>query len=153
MGGGQGHTEDRVRPQLRLVQGSVELQHALVDGALVQRLGPSELRGDQVVHAVARGEHALAAEPLRVAVAELEGLVLAGRRAGGDPGAAEGPILQEDVDLDGRVPSGVQDLPSMDALDEWHDTSILGSVGGLLADFRRGGRRTGRRPPRWPGRV
>ena len=56
---------------------------------------------------------ALAEVPLLVAVAQLDGLVNAGAGAGGDGGAAEGAVGQDDVDLDGRVASAVEDLASV----------------------------------------
>ena len=63
--------------------------------------------------------HALAAVAL-AAVAQLDGLVLTGRRAarhGGPPGR---PARQHDLDLDGRVAAGVEDLPAQDVHDLAH---------------------------------
>ena len=59
-------------------------------------------------------EHALAAVALLVAVAQLQGLVRAGGGAGGHRGAAQGAVLEHDLDLDGRVAARIEDLPAQD---------------------------------------
>jgi hypothetical protein len=63
-------------------------------------------------------EDALALVAVLLAVAELEGLVNAGRGPGGNRGAAAGPVLERDFDLDGGVAPGIEDLPGVDFLDE-----------------------------------
>ena len=46
-----------------------------------------------------------------VAVAQFDGFVFAGGCAGGDGGAADGAVREEDVDFDGGIAAGVEDLP------------------------------------------
>jgi len=58
----------------------------------------------------------LAAPLALVAIAELAGLVGAGRRAGGHNGAVQAG-LGDDVDLDGRVAAGVVDVTGVDLAD------------------------------------
>src|SRR5205807_7675467 len=53
-------------------------------------------------------------------VPPLDGLVLARGRARGDDGATLGPAGEEDLDFDGGVTSGVQDLPGHHVLDAAH---------------------------------
>ena len=53
-----------------------------------------------------------------VAVAELEGLVDAGRGAGRNGRPAEGAVGQGDFDLDGGVAAGIEDLAGVDFLDQ-----------------------------------
>ena len=54
---------------------------------------------------------------LLVVVAQLDGFVLAGAGARRDGGAAEGAVFEDDVDFDGRVAAGVEDLPALDEFD------------------------------------
>ena len=64
-------------------------------------------------------EDALA--PVAVAaVAPLGGLVHARRGARGDDGAAAGARVEDDLDLDGGVAAGVEDLARRDLLDGSH---------------------------------
>src|SRR6185312_7949917 len=57
---------------------------------------------------------ALAAIASLVAVAELDRLMRAGRRARRHGGAAQGAGLQRDFDLDGGIAAAVQDLAAVD---------------------------------------
>ena len=59
------------------------------------------------------------------AVAELDGLVGAGRRAGGHRRPAVGAGREEDLHLDGGVAAGVEDLPPEDVLDVGHGSLQL----------------------------
>jgi len=77
-------------------------------------------RGDVGVHVLDRRADALAAVPL-AAVTQLVGLVGAGTGAARDDGPTLRAGEQFDVDLDGRVPPGVEDL----AADDLHDRAHL----------------------------
>ena len=77
---------------------------------------------DLAVHVLDGVAHALAAEAV-AAVAQLDGLVGAGARAARDRGPAPGARDQLDLDLDGRVAAGVEDLPPDDVLDDAHEYS------------------------------
>src|SRR2546430_16391332 len=69
-----------------------------------------EPRADHLVHVLHRLEHALAAEPLVIAVAQLDRFVLPGggaTRHGGPSGRA---ARKGNVRLDGRVAPTVEDL-------------------------------------------
>jgi hypothetical protein len=76
--------------------------------------------------------HALAAVA-GAAVAQLDGLVDAGRGAGGDDDAAEGAGLEADLDLDGGIAARVEDLSCGDASDLEHAVLPLRVVRCLLA--------------------
>ena len=54
------------------------------------------------------------------AVSQLERLVHAGRRAGGNRGASGRSRLERDLDLDRRVAAGIEDLASVDTGDAAH---------------------------------
>src|SRR5207247_10312708 len=80
----EGHAEQCVRAELGLVRRAVELEQQPIDRALVGGVLADELRRDDVVDVAYRAEDTLAAVALLVAVAQLDGLVRAGRRAGWD---------------------------------------------------------------------
>jgi hypothetical protein len=85
---------------------------------------PAHGLGDRAVHVADGGEHSLA--PVRVAaVTELQRFVLAGRGAARHRRTPEGAVVQAHVDLDGRVPAGVEDLAGVDVLDERHTRAML----------------------------
>ena len=63
---------------------------------------------------------ALAQVAFRVAVAQLDGLELAGRRAGRDDRATEGAVLERDLGLNGGIAAGVQDLATVNLNDACH---------------------------------
>ncbi len=117
LGDGHGDAEDGVGAEFSLVGGSIELDHELVDGFLVAGVEADEFRGDFGVDVVDGFEDALAHELFLVVVAEFAGLVFAGAGAGGDGGAAEGAVFQNDIDLDGRIAAGVKNLASLDEFD------------------------------------
>ena len=125
VGGGAGHgqrdTEDRVGAERRLVRRAVEVDHGLVDRGLLGRLHPFELGPDRLLDVLERALHALAAEPLGLAVAELHGLALAGRGAGGDGSPAPGPGLQGDLHFQGGIAARVEDFARVHAGDRGHD--------------------------------
>ena len=88
------------------------VEHPLVGG-----VEPDDRVADLAVHVRDRVLHALAAVAV-LAVAELDGLVRAGAGAARHRGPAPGAGDQLDLDLDGRVAAGVQDLPRRDVIDD-----------------------------------
>jgi hypothetical protein len=100
---GHGDSEDRVGAELGLGGGAVEVDHPLVQRALVRGVQAQHLRCD-AGHDVADGrEDTFAAEALGALVAQLEGFPGAGRRPGRYRGAAHGAACQVHIHLDGRV--------------------------------------------------
>ena len=118
--GGQGDTEDGVGAQLALVVRAVELDHDLVDDALLAGVAAEHLLGDLLVDVLNSLENALAGVALLVAVAQLNGLELTGRRAGGNRSAGLGAVVEDHLDLNGRVAAGVEDLTGFDEFDGCH---------------------------------
>ncbi len=114
----QAHAEQRVRPELRLVRGPVEVDEQPIEADLVDGVDADQLRPKRLVDVTDRGEDPLAAVASFVAVAQLDGLVRTGRGAGRDHGGSHRPVLEEDVDLDGRIPARVEDLASDHILDQ-----------------------------------
>src|SRR4029077_13406975 len=72
-----------------------------------------QFRLDLIDDALDRPGYPLAAE-FRAAVPELDRLEGPGRGSARHPCAAHGPVVQRYLDLEGRVPAGIQDLPGMD---------------------------------------
>mmetsp|Transcript_124212 Transcript_124212/g.322656 ORF Transcript_124212/g.322656 Transcript_124212/m.322656 type:complete len:520 (+) Transcript_124212:44-1603(+) len=103
-----------------LVLGAVELlDHLLVDARLVRDVHAHELGGDDVVDVGHGLEHALAEKPALVVVAQLKGLVDPRRGARGHRRAEE-RRLRAEVDLHGRVATGIENLARTDLDDLRH---------------------------------
>src|SRR4030095_4021401 len=73
--------------------------------------------GDLAVYVRDRFQNAFAEVPRLVAVAELEGFALAGRRARRHRGAAGRAAVERHIDFDGRIPARVEDLAPVYAVD------------------------------------
>ena len=119
-GDGERAAQDGVGAETPLVWGAVRDDHGLVDPALVGCLAAHERRGELPVDVRYGLRDALAEVAALVAVSKLDRLELAGRGAGGDDGAAGRPVLERDLDLDGRVAAGVQDLATVHLADLAH---------------------------------
>ena len=102
LGRGERDTEDRVGAELGLVVGAVQLDHRLVERALVVGVEAGERGTDLVVDAGDGLEHALA-DVTVTSVAELDGLESARGGAGRHRRAADRAVVEGDLDLNGRV--------------------------------------------------
>ena len=78
VGDSEGNTEDGVRAEVALGSGAVEFDHSLIDGPLLKAGHSDDLRSDLLVDVGDSLENALSAVALRIAVAKLKSLVLAG---------------------------------------------------------------------------
>ena len=116
---GQRHAEDGVGAEAALAVGAVEGQQLVVEEALVGGVEADHGVGDLGVHVLDRGAHALAAVAL-AAVTQLVRLVGAGAGAARDDGPAARSRQELDVDLDGRVSPGIEDLAAHDLHDRAH---------------------------------
>jgi hypothetical protein len=103
--------ENRVRTEPALVRRAVQLDEGAVDELLVGAVEVADRFGDLAVDVRDRLRDALAS-PLRSAVAQLDRLVHARGRSGGD-GRPAGTSLHLRVDLDGRIAARVEDLAGM----------------------------------------
>ena len=124
LGRGQGDPEQRVGAEAALVRGAVELDHRLVERALLGGAGAGQRRGDLAVD-VGDGARDALAGPGVATVAQLDRLELAGRGAGGNRGQTAGAGLQRDFDLDGRIAARVEDLARVDGGDGAHGRASL----------------------------
>ena len=118
--GGERAAEDRVRTEPALVRRSVELDQQVVERALIVRVDAGERARDLAVDVRDRFQHALAEVRRGVAVAQLDGLVLAGRRPGRDGRAPERARVEADVDLERRIAPRVEELSRVDVGDCAH---------------------------------
>ncbi len=125
LGDGQRHAEQRVGSEVALVRRAVQLQEARVQRRLVGSIQPFDCRPDHLDHVLDGTQDALASEHVRVAVTQLDGLVHARRRAGGNRRAPERAGGQRDVDLYCGVAARVEDLPRPDTLDGAHASSAF----------------------------
>ena len=116
----QRHGERRVGAKARLVRRAVQRDHRLVDGDLILRVHAADRVEDLPANRLDGFAHALAAEARLVAVAQLHGLVGAGRGARRHRGAATGVVLEDHVDLDGRIAAAVEDFAGVDVDDGGH---------------------------------
>ena len=121
-GAADGHrdAEDRVRAELRLRLGAVEVDHEAVDLGLLARVHAEDLGRDRLVHVLDGLKDALAAVALLVAVAQLQRLARAGGCAGRHARAPRVAAFEETLDFDRRVAAGVEDFAGVDAFDRVH---------------------------------
>ena len=107
---------------------------------------PEQRRADDVDDVVDGRQDALAAVAALVAVAQLDRLVGAGGGARRDGRPADGAVVEDDVDLDGRVAARVEDLAGVDESIECALDSRLGLPGPSARAVH-----AGRRCPAAPG--
>ena len=122
----QADAEEGVRSEPRLVRRSVQVDQQTVEADLVDGVDAKQLGAERLVDVADRGEDALSAIALRVAVAHLHRLVRAGRGSRRDDGRAHRSVVQEEIDLDRRIAARVEDLPSDDILDQRGHRSSAG---------------------------
>ena len=101
-------------PSRALFGRAVERDHGLVDLGLDFRVHAAEGVENLAVDGIDRLAHALAQVAGLVAVAELDRLVRAGGGARRDRGAAQGTVLQPDVDFDGWIAAAIEDFAAGD---------------------------------------
>ena len=144
-GNGDGHrrAEQSVGTELRLVRCSVERDHRIIELALVERVLALEQFGDRAIDGFDGLEHALAQVDFLVAVAQFAGFEFTGGSAGRNGGTRQEPIVQDDIDFNGRIAARIENLTtgnlgdlderSSDRLDGngrlLHGNSLLGRSG------------------------
>ena len=117
LGDGEAHGQERVRTKALLSLRTVELDHGLIDGGLVERVEARDRVRDLAVDSLDSAPHAFAEIPALVAVAQLQGLARAGGSTRRHGGTAERTALEDHLGLDRGVPTAVQDLPAADDAD------------------------------------
>ena len=120
LGHGAGDREDRVGAEAALVLGAVELDQRVVDEALLAGVEAEDRLADFGVDVLDGFGDALAEIARGVAVAQLDRLLRAGRRAGRDGRAAGHAGLEDHVGFDGGIAAGIEDLAGDDVDDGAH---------------------------------
>ncbi|EDT89704.1 hypothetical protein BIFLAC_02337 [Bifidobacterium animalis subsp. lactis HN019] len=123
--GGEGDTEDGVGAQTALVRGAVELDHQVIECALVGGVHADDLRGDLLVHRLDGTEDTLALIDGLVAIATLPSLGFAGGGAGGNETQAASTVIGVEHDLNGRVAAGIKNLACVHAFNCCHNFSLM----------------------------
>ena len=108
LGARQGNAQDRVGAQRALVRRAVQLEHDLVDGALIAGFDAHQGIRDLLVHMADGIQRALAQVAALVAITQLDGLERARGSTGGHCSPAERAVVQHNLDLDGGVAAGIQ---------------------------------------------
>ena len=117
---GERDAQDRVRADLGLVVGAVQVEHRLVDQPLLAGVVAQQLRAELVEHAEDGLGHALAAVAALVPVTQLDGLEGAGGGARRHCRATLRTVVQDDLDLYRGIAAGVEDLAGTDELNTCH---------------------------------
>ncbi len=116
--------ENRVCAEFGLRCGAVQLEHELVDAALIAGALAEQRRGDDLVHVVHSLGNALAEVALGVAVAKLKCFVHASGSARRNSGAAKRAILENNIHFDCRIAARINDLTGL-YFDDFHFLSLL----------------------------
>ena len=102
-----------------------EVDQRLVDESLVIGFDAGHLVVDVVEDRLDGILHALAQVALRITVAQFDCFELTRRGAGRHTGAAHGAVFEEHFDFDGRIATGVEDLPCGYGQDLCHGFSLI----------------------------
>ena len=120
--------EDGVRAEPALPGRPVQVDENAIEHRLIGRVETEERLRDLPVHIGNRGQDTLAEVRRRIAVPELDGLVLAGRRARRHCRAPEPARGEADLDLDGRIAARVENLTAVHIDDGAHSQLLLRSL-------------------------
>lgn len=135
----EGHGQDGVGAELLLapaplVLGAIELlDHESVDLLLARNVHALERRADDLVDVLDGSEATLAEEPVSILVSELERLIDTGGSTTGHSGSIAAAVGEDNVGLNGRVTSAVNDLSGLDLGDGGE--SSAGGSSELLGDL------------------
>jgi len=121
----QADPQDRIGAKPPLVRRPVQVDHGLIDFALILGIEPDHGLGNVAIDRIDRAFDALAQPARLVAVAPFNRFVRAGRCARRHRRAPETAILQHYIDLHRRVAAAVEDLARMDVDDCGHETELL----------------------------
>ena len=114
-------------PNLRLVRRPVEFDHEPVDLSLPVRFQADKLRRNRLVDIGDGLQHAFAAVTRFIAIAQFDGLMLAGGSSGRHRGGNGDAVIQAELHPQRWVAAGIEDLKSVNGSDFSH-RSIAPSV-------------------------
>ena len=121
----QGDTQDCVCAQLALVVGCIQSNHGCVNSALVGSLNADDLFSDFFDNRLHCTQNALAQVYGLVAVAALNSFPLTGGCARGHSCACESTVFEQNLNLNGRVATGIQDLACVNCGNNSHELFSL----------------------------
>ena len=107
---GEGDTEDGVGTKVLLGRRSIEFDHLLVDGPLVEDAHAFDHGSDAFVDIGHGFQRAFAQVAALVAVTEFEGFIFTGAGAARNGGTAHDATFQGYINLHGRIAARVEDL-------------------------------------------
>jgi hypothetical protein len=116
-GCGHGDREDGVGAEASFVFGAVELDHPLIEVALVRGIEIGQGFGDFAVYVFDCFEYAFAEETLVVAVAQLDRFVFAGGGAAGHDGATCGSVGQSELGFNRGITAGIENFAGVNVGD------------------------------------
>ena len=108
--GSQRHAQDSVSAELALCRSAVELEHLIVEAALVEHVPTLKGRSDDIVDVGNSLQDALAAETILVTIAKLKSLVLTSAGTRWNTCTAHYAVLECYLNLYCRIATGIQNL-------------------------------------------
>ena len=121
---GERHAEDRVRAEPSLVRRAVQFDQPPVERGLILRVEPAHGVRDLAVHVRNRAQDGLASVRI-AAVAQLDRLVHAGRRARRDGGAPERARFEPNFRLHRRIAARIENLARANRSDRTHSNATF----------------------------
>ena len=124
--GGHGNSQDRVCAELGFVGRAVEFDHLVIDRGLILGFHAGDGRSNFLQDVCDSFARAFAEVTLGIGVAQLDGFMFAGGRAGGNSRAAHGSVGQNDIGFDGGIAPRVENLAAYN-LDNFHIIPFWGT--------------------------
>ena len=126
--GGEGHRQDRIGAETRLVAGAVQVDHRVIEDFLVQRVDAADRRGDFIDDTSDGFQHAPARKAFWIAIPKLKCLARSGGCAGRREGVAARSAAQYDFRPHRGVAAGVEDFLRRHVADDAHGIRVPGRV-------------------------
>ena len=109
---GDGHRDgqDGVGAEARLVVGTVEIDHGLIDERLLLGVEADDGFGNLGIDVLDRLQHALAEKAAGIAVAQFDGFARTGGGTGRHGGPTHDAALQQHIGFNGGIATGIENL-------------------------------------------
>ncbi|MCY1436209.1 hypothetical protein D9M71_523260 [compost metagenome] len=119
-GSGQGHSQDSVGAQIGLVLGTVQLDHGVVEGFLVNRVFAQQQIADRAVDVGDSFQYAFAHVTALVAITQLQRFARASGSTGRRARAADDAVVEQYVRFYGGVTTRIENFTTFDVDDFCH---------------------------------
>ena len=110
----EGNAKDRICAEVCLVMGAIQLEEEVVDGGLLKGIHVDQLRSDVLIYMVDSLLDTLAQVARLIAITELDRFVCTRGCATWNGCTADDAALEVDIHLNGRIATGIKDLPGLD---------------------------------------